>query len=77
MRLCEGVAVVEKLFCVTIVGRESVMQNQRRQGIATSCGLARNVKEENVDSDGCACPRDYSRRCENTPSYEGRPQDCE
>ena len=52
MRLCEGVAVVEKLFSVKIVGRESVMQNQRRQGIATSCGLARSGNDENLGSDG-------------------------
>jgi hypothetical protein len=40
------------------------MQNRRRQGIATSCGLARNEEGAHFDSDGRIGWRDYSYHCE-------------
>jgi hypothetical protein len=50
------------------------MQNQRRQGIATSCVLARSEKDKNVDSDGRICRRDYSCHCEEAKNLKILPQ---
>jgi hypothetical protein len=53
------------------------MQNQRRQGNATACDLARNEKDEKVDSDERMGWRDYSCHCEEAKNLKILPQGSE
>jgi len=54
--------------------QNDAMQNQRRQGTAPSCGLARTETNGNVNSDGCTGQRDYSYHCEDADNVRSRPQ---
>jgi hypothetical protein len=51
--------------------------NQRRQDVATSCGLARTGNDKNVDSNGRTGWRDYSCHCEEARNLKILPQESE
>jgi hypothetical protein len=53
------------------------MQNQRRHGIATACGLARIENYETLGSDWRTGRRDYSGQCEGMKNKRNNPQERE
>lgn len=57
-----------------ISGSRDTLLNRGRQGIAISCGLARNEKDEKVNSDWRTDRRDYSRHCEDVGNVRSCPQ---